>query len=427
MTPEGWARRTIGELVERVTTGVSVNSQGRPRAPGEVGVLKTSAVTYGVFRPEENKAVAPEEIARAREHPRRGCVLFSRMNTIALVGASAFVEADRADLVLPDRIWQLQPAEDVAGRWLHATLSSPGMRSRLSEAASGTSGSMKNLSQEKLLALYVLTPPLREQRKIAAILSSVDDAIETTQAVIDQLGIVKKAMMAELLTRGLPGWHTRFRQTEIGEVPEAWCIVRLSDIVTAGPSNGRSPQARATPPGVPTFSIAAVRDGRVNVRDHLKYVDMDPGEAERFAVRSGDVLIVRGNANPDLVGKCGMVEDPPPGCIYPDLLMRVALDEEMLPALFVTMWNSDIVHDQILDKAQTTNGTYKINGDDVRSTLMPKPPLDEQRVLSDTFGAVDSSAAAHADKLTGLVVLRSALMSVLLTGELRVKPDEEAA
>ena len=81
---------------------------------------------------------------------------------------------------------------------------------------------MKNLSQEKFLTLGLSTPPLGEQRKIAAILSSVDDVIEATQAVIDQLQVVKKAMMAELLTRGLPGRHTLFKQTEIGEVPEEW-------------------------------------------------------------------------------------------------------------------------------------------------------------------------------------------------------------
>ena len=71
-----------------------------------------------------------------------------------------------------------------------------------------------------LRELNLLLPPLAEQKKIASILSSVDEAIEATQAVLDQLHVVKKAMMAELLTRGLPGRHTRFKQTEIGEVPE---------------------------------------------------------------------------------------------------------------------------------------------------------------------------------------------------------------
>jgi type I restriction enzyme S subunit len=56
----------------------------------------------------------------------------------------------------------------------------------------------------------------------------MDQAIEATQAVIDQLEVVKKPMMAELLTRGLPGKHTRFKQTEIGEVPEECEVGRFA-------------------------------------------------------------------------------------------------------------------------------------------------------------------------------------------------------
>ena len=77
-------------------------------------------------------------------------------------------------------------------------------------------------------------PPLGEQRKIAAILSSVDEAIEATQAVIDQLQVVKKAMMAELLTRGLPGRHTKFKMTEIGEIPEAWEVRPVGEAGSSG-------------------------------------------------------------------------------------------------------------------------------------------------------------------------------------------------
>ena len=68
-------------------------------------------------------------------------------------------------------------------------------------------------------------PSLRRASvKLAAILSSVDDAIEKTQAVIDQVQVVKRGLMQQLLTRGLPGRHTRFKQTEIGEIPEEWGV-----------------------------------------------------------------------------------------------------------------------------------------------------------------------------------------------------------
>ena len=77
-------------------------------------------------------------------------------------------------------------------------------------------------------------PRLPEQRKITAILSSVDDAIEKTQAVIDQVQVVKRGLMQELFTRGLPGRHTRFKQTETGEIPEDWDFLSLVDLAEPG-------------------------------------------------------------------------------------------------------------------------------------------------------------------------------------------------
>ena len=83
------------------------------------------------------------------------------------------------------------------------------------------------VNKADLAGLRIPLPPLREQRKIAAILSSVDDAIEKTQAVIDQVQVVKRGLMQELLTRGLPERHTEFKQTEIGRLPAEWEVVEL--------------------------------------------------------------------------------------------------------------------------------------------------------------------------------------------------------
>ena len=60
----------------------------------------------------------------------------------------------------------------------------------------------------------------------------MDDAIEKTRAVIDQVQVVKRGLMQELLTRGLPGRHTRFKQTEIGEMPEEWEVVELASVAS---------------------------------------------------------------------------------------------------------------------------------------------------------------------------------------------------
>lgn len=410
MTPEGWNETSVRDLLDAITTGVSVNSESRPRGPGEVGVLKTSAVTYGVFRPHENKVVISGELHRARENPIAGCVLLSRMNTPALVGASAYVDRDWPDLVLPDRLWQLRPKRDcVDARWLFHFLSAPESRSRLSELASGTSGSMKNLSQEKFFTLSLGLPPLGEQRKIAAILSSVDDAIEATQVVIDQLQVVKKAMMAELLTRGLPGRHTRFKMTEIGEVPEEWEVVRVADCCTIR-NDLRKPiseSERARMPGPypyygPTRPMGGIGEYRLDGTFALIGEDGDHFlKFDRWSMTQ----LVSGRFN---VNNHAHVVSGTKRCS--------------------AAWFATYFQHRDLTAKLTRQGAnrYKLRKATLEDLPIALPRYEEQDRINALLACLDARAREERSDLAGLSFVRSALMSVLLTGEVRVKPDEEA-
>src|SRR5690606_29673844 len=108
----------------------------------------------------------------------RGTVLVNRSNTIQLVGSSAVVRSDHPGLYLPDKLWALTPADGVDVEWLHACISQPSTRRAIRESASGSSAGMKNVSKARFLALTVAVPQLSEQRKIAEILRTWDDAID---------------------------------------------------------------------------------------------------------------------------------------------------------------------------------------------------------------------------------------------------------
>jgi type I restriction enzyme S subunit len=422
----------LNALVAEVTTGVSVNSESRPRRPGELGVLKTSAVTYGVFRPEENKVVAASDRHRAREHPKSGCVLFSRMNTLNLVGASAFVECNHQDLVLPDRIWQLRPADSADGRWLHKALSSPATRAQLSELASGTSGSMKNIPQQRLLELVLLTPPVPEQRKIAAILSTVDDAIDATQAVIDQLGVVKKAMMAELLTRGLPGRHTRFKKTEIGEVPDRWDLVPAAVLALPGGMVGGPFGSDLTTkdyvagPGVPVIRGGNVSMGSFSDAE-LVYVSSEKASAlARNSAQRGDVVMTQRGAS---LGESTLIpaDSQYESYIISQTMMRMTPDPTKLSARFLLHYICSAPAQAWLQAHQVATGQPHLNLGIFRDMPIVVPGRDEQDAIARTVDAIDETDRREQGQLIQLRALKSSLMSVLLTGEVRVKPDEDAA
>ena len=85
----------------------------------------------------------------------------------------------------------------------------------------------------------VSLPPLPEQRAIAGVLDSIDEAIESAEAVIVATERLRDALLHELLTRGVPGWHTEWKDVPgIGTIPTDWEVVRLGDKIEDGPTNG---------------------------------------------------------------------------------------------------------------------------------------------------------------------------------------------
>ena len=208
MVPEHWRILKLGDLIEQLDSGVSVNGTDRPATDNEPGVLKISAVTSGVFDPSQNKAIRADEVHRARVSPRADRIIVSRSNTVELVGASAYVESDHPTLFLPDKLWQLEPrgTEIVHMRWLANWLGAAATRTKISALASGSSGSMKNIAKEHLLELEIRVPPIEEQWRVAQALADWDNAIENLKRQADALGQEKRALMGQLLTgkRRLP-------------------------------------------------------------------------------------------------------------------------------------------------------------------------------------------------------------------------------
>jgi type I restriction enzyme S subunit len=182
----GWKNGRVGELISSLESGISVNGEDGVPADNEQAVLKVSAVTYGKFNPNASKKISGHELQRAKCIPKKGQIIISRSNTPELVGASCYIDKDYPNRFLPDKLWQTVPRKDIDVdlRWLAYFLASPWARFRLSNLATGTSKSMKNITKGELLTLPVPIPPFREQQEIASFLKHWDKAIEKTETLI---------------------------------------------------------------------------------------------------------------------------------------------------------------------------------------------------------------------------------------------------
>jgi type I restriction enzyme S subunit len=194
-----WKELPLSELVESLDAGVSVNAGDRPATNGEIGVLKISAVTSGIFEPKENKAVLdPAEIGRVKEPVRGDTIIISRANTAPLVGASAYVETTLKNIFLPDKLWAAKPKPGTCMRFLAYILGTNKGRVALSKLATGTSDSMKNITKPDVLALLVMAPSPAEQQHVASCLTSLDELIAAEAAKLESINTHKKALMQQL-------------------------------------------------------------------------------------------------------------------------------------------------------------------------------------------------------------------------------------
>lgn len=169
---------TLGDLVDRVEAGRSFGGSAPPAREDEWGVVKVSAMTWGRFKPEENKAVPADRVDR-RFEIRAGDVLVSRANTTEYVGAPVLVESTPPMLLLSDKSLRLVPKSFVDPRWLVRVLAAPSSRRQVSARATGTKDSMRNISQASLLAIEVPQASAAEQERAI----SLADAAESASAL----------------------------------------------------------------------------------------------------------------------------------------------------------------------------------------------------------------------------------------------------
>lgn len=199
--PVRWAIGTIGDFVAELSSGVSVNGEDRVHEDAEIGVLKVSSVFGGKFHPREYKAVLPVEVERVAEPVQAGCIIVSRANTPSLVGESAYVEIDHPDLFLPDKLWQTKPSQFAhCVRWLSFFLQSSFVRQEIGKAATGTSGSMKNISKAAFLGIPMPIIPIDEQRRVTDVLVSLSDKQDILLAKHQHFQTLKRGLMQKLLT-----------------------------------------------------------------------------------------------------------------------------------------------------------------------------------------------------------------------------------
>ncbi len=202
--PKGWDEVKSKRVLTNIIGGLSLSGEEREIKDNELGVLKISAVTYGKFNSKAYKVVEKSQVKKEVIFPKKGDLLFSRANTRELVGATCIVDKDYNNLFLPDKLWRLDLDTLICNPCYYKfLLSHKKFRNNLTKVATGTSGSMLNISKFKLNDLEIPLPAIELQNKFASIVEKVEEEKKKLDKSLTELeknfnSIIQRAFRGEL-------------------------------------------------------------------------------------------------------------------------------------------------------------------------------------------------------------------------------------
>jgi type I restriction enzyme S subunit len=279
------------------------------------------------------------------------------------------------------------------------------------ERLSGGS-TFKELSKTMLESFKVFLPPFAEQRKIAEILSRVDDAIQKTDEVIANTVCLKKGLMQELLTKGIG--HKEFKDTEIGRIPKDWEVIRIQEVADIR-SNRSKLEVTDKVAFIPMELIP--NDGI--------YADFEIKDFNRVSsytyCEAGDILLAK--ITPSLEnGKQGIVPSNTPkgfALATTEVFPIVCRNVERMFMFYLLKYPK---FRKILESSmRATTGRLRVPKEALLHLKIPLPKFDEQQKIAEILTTIDRKLEIERKGKARLEKIKQGLMDLLLTGKIRVK------
>lgn len=286
------------------------------------------------------------------------------------------------------------------------------------------------------IALHL--PPLPEQKKIARILTTVDNLIEKTKALIEKYKAIKQGMMHDLFTRGVdqngklrPPYEEAphlYKESPLGWIPKEWDVDLIGNVVESaidGPFGSNLKTAHYV-------DEAGVRVIRLQNIDATRYDDTDKAfipeshaqALSRHKVIGGDVIVAALGEDRHPVGRACLYPQSLPSAINKADCFRIRCNSLHLSNSFLMSWlNTEFVQPEIQRFRQGVT-LQRINLSNMKRISVPLPHLSEQRVISSRLQQIDDLMLLEEKRQSNLGFQKTALMQDLLTGKVRVKVEE---
>ena len=319
----------------------------------------------------------------------------------------------RADFdgVCSTDILAIHANERLTGSFLNHLVRSDLLYKHAMRGVTGTR--MPRTSWKHLQSFRFLLPPLSEQRAIAAVLDSIDEAIERTDEAIAATERLRDSLLHELLTRGLPGHHSEWKEVPgLGTIPASWDAVQLGDVMDINRDSWLPKNAEEI---IYYLDLTAVAAPGL-VAEPREIVSAEAPSRARRRVHSGDILV--STVRPNLRGFArinrainNLIASTGFAVLSPRLstISSYVYHHVMTPCFAAYLENA------------TTGQAYPaVRPVDVAAYAFGLPPLREQRAIAAVLDGVDDSIERARAERTALAAVAISVADALLTGRVRV-------
>lgn len=406
-TPPIWIEKRLEDIAE--ITGGSTPSTDEPRfwggnipfvTPTDITKLKGDNYlekTERTITKEGYEAISSRLI-------KPGTVL---MTSRATIGDCAI---NSIDVVTNQGFANFSSHGDIDNLWLLYLLRSK--KSSFRKLASGST--FLEVARGSLRKVRVPVPPLIEQRGIAEVLGTADEAIMRTDAIILKSEELKRGMMQRLLTRGIR--HTEFKQTELGEIPKTWEIRTIEEAYSIYDCDHRTPQYLDN--GVPIIRPRDVAPFMYDFNSCSKISKEDYIEFTRRYIPKKEDIVYSRNAS---YGIAGFMISNEKYCIGQDMVILTS-NTNSNKYLFYVLNSNRILHE--IKKISTGSTFKRINLAEIKKLKILLPPLDEQEKIMNILWNIDVKKITDVTNKMKIEKMKSGLMQILLSGRVRVRLDE---
>lgn len=277
----------------------------------------------------------------------------------------------------------------------------------------GSTGSRKRVSPSETLDIFITVPIIKEQQKIADILSTVDEQLEQTDQLIKKTKELKKGLMQKLLTKGIG--HTEFKQTEVGEIPVEWEVKALGEIGEFIKGKGIAKK------DISDNGVKCILYGQLytTYKESIKTVN----------------TYTNAKINNPVIGQINDLLIPSSGETAIDIATASALNingvyiggdinlfrpTELIDSNYLSYQISSIRKNDLAKLAQGST-VYHLYAPSLKKLKVVIPSIKEQQKIADILSSVDDQLEEYNTKIEKLELLKKGLMQQLLIGKIRVK------